>query len=74
MEKSELYLIFIEKCFPNVFDFFLKSTAMSKISPSTTDINFPWEFFFWKCSPLIVFFLECDKQSKIKFFLRSFSH
>ena len=46
MEKSELYLILIEKCFPNVFDFFLKSTAMSKISPSTTDINFPWGFFF----------------------------
>ena len=24
---------FIEKCFPNVFEFFRKSTATSKISP-----------------------------------------
>ena len=42
----------IEKLLPNVFEFFLKSTAASKILPLITEINLPWGFLYWKCKPL----------------------
>ena len=36
----------ILKCFPNVFDLGLRSTAISKIFPLTTDTNFCCFFFY----------------------------
>ena len=59
----------IEKCFPNVLEFFLKSTKTSNIFPLITVKNFACEFLVCKCNPLKTFFLEFETQSNINFLL-----
>ena len=59
-EKFDFADISIENVFPNVLEFFLKSTTTSKILPWATVINLAWDFFNCKWRPLSVFFFEKD--------------
>ena len=54
------------------FEFFLKSTTTSNISPFKTLKNLPWENFVCKCIPLRTFFFEEETQVNTNFcFLKS---
>ena len=52
----------IEKYFPKVIEFFLKSSATSNILPFITVKNLACEFLVCKCKPLNTFFLELELQ------------
>ena len=58
-----------EKYLPKVFEFFLKSTATSKIFPFKTETYLPCDSFVCMCNPLTTFFFENERIENTNFFL-----